>query len=287
MAGAVERGRLRLYDAATLQLIGEPNLGLTNIWTFGFSPDARLLVAGDVKGNLSVWDIQGMRSITNFAAHLGAIVLSSGSFLPGGKHLLTYGTEGIAREWDVANWTETRHWQLDPKQVESFAISPTAGLAATATRDGVFELINLQDPERRRRFAGQNRTIAIALSKNGRTFAAASENGTVELWNTETMTRAALMHGVLLGYHSVAIAPDGERLAAGSNGQEAMKVWDLRSHEDVATLRGNGSFFSAAAFSPDGNTIGARNWSGTIHFWSAPSWDEIEAIEKGRRMGPP
>jgi WD40 repeat protein len=282
MVGAVEQGRLKLYDAATLQQIGEPNLGLSNIWSFGFSPDTRLLIAGDIKGHLGVWDIPGKRMVTNFTAHLGGVALSKASFMPGGNRLLTYGTDGITREWDLATWTETRRWQLDPQQADSIAISPSASLAATSTRDGLFELINIKEPARRRRFSGQNRTVAIDLSRDGKTFAAASENGTVELWDTETVTRTALMHGVVLGYHSVAISPDGERVVAGSNGQEAMKVWDLRSHEDVATLRGNGSFFSSAAFSSDGNTIGARNWNGVIHFWSAPSWKEVEAAEKAR-----
>jgi len=96
-----------------------------------------------------------------------------------------------------------------------------------------------------------------------------------------------LLHGVLLGYHSVAISPDGERVAAGSNGKEAIKMWDLHSHEDVATLSGQGSFFSNASFSPDGNTIAANNWNGVIHFWTAPSLQEIAAAEKMRRADSP
>jgi WD40 repeat protein len=171
--------------------------------------------------------------------------------------------------------------------IHNFAISTPANLVAAAREDGTFELISTQEPARRRRFTGQNRTVDIDLSRDGKTFAAASENGTVELWDTETVTRTALMHGVLLGYHSVAISPDGKRVAAGSNGQEAIKIWDLPSHEAVATLRGNGSFFSYTAFSPDGNNIGARNWSGVIHIWSAPSWEQIEASERVRRASRP
>ena len=69
--------------------------------------------------------------------------------------------------------------------------------------------------------------------------------------------------------------------------QEAIKIWDLHSHEEVATLAGQGSFFVDAAFSPDGNTIGARNWSGVLHFWTAPSWQQTEAAEKGRGANSP
>jgi WD40 repeat protein len=74
----------------------------------------------------------------------------------------------------------------------------------------------------------------------------------------------------------VTISPDGERIAAGSNGQEAIKLWDLDSREEVATLPGGGSFFRLIRFSPDGNTLSACNWNGVIHFWTAPSWEQIE-----------
>jgi len=47
------------------------------------------------------------------------------------------------------------------------------------------------------------------------------------------------------------------------------------------TLAGKGSIFTSAVFSPDGNTIGALNTKGVLHLWTAPSWEQIEAAEKG------
>src|SRR5262249_19026208 len=167
--------------------------------------------------------------------------------------LLTYGADGIFKEWAVPTWEETRRWQIDKQQLDAVAICPSAGLLAAASEGGRFELVTIQDPRRRHRLMGQNRTVAVDLARDGKILAAASENGTVELWDTETGTRTALLHGVMLGYHSVAISPDGERVAAGSNGQEAIKMWDVQSHEEVATLQGNGSVFAYAKFSPYAN----------------------------------
>jgi len=265
-------------------VIGEPFLSVTNINGFAFSPDMRLLVATAVNGRLEAWDIASQQTATNFAAHAGTAPVFDLVFTSDGKKLVTFGAENVAKEWDTTSWKKTGEWPLEPK-TEAFAISSVDGLLAAATGSGQVELIPSRDPDKRRRFTGQDRIVSLKFSPDGRTLAAASESGTVELWATESLTRKALLRGILLGYHSVTVSPDGERVAAGSNGQEAIKLWDLASHEEVATLAGHGSFFTDASFSPDGNTIGARNWNGVIHFWTAPSWKRIEMEEKARHGG--
>jgi WD40 repeat protein len=277
--------RLELYDAATLQLVSEPALTLTNITGFAFSPDMRLLVVTDAQGNLGAWDMADQRMTTNIVAHPAAAFLNP-VFVGTGNSILTYGVEKVLKEWDVATWREIRQWSLEPGP-NTWVAYPSANLVAAGSLGGAFELISLHRPGERRRFIGQNRIKAVDLSPDGKTFAAASENGTLELWDTQTVTRRALLRGVLLGYHSVAISPDGERVVAGSNGQEAIKIWDLNSQDEVATLQGEGSYFVNAAFSPDGNTIGAANWKGVIHLWTAPSWKEIESAERSRTIDPP
>jgi WD40 repeat protein len=176
-----------------------------------------------------------------------------------------------------------RGWEIDA-DMNFRCVAAQAGWVGTANENGWIELTPIDDPERRARFKGPDRLSGIDLSPDGATLAAVSENGVVEVWDTGTRTRLALLRGVLLGYHSVAISPDGARLFAGSNGQEAIKIWDLESHEEVATLAGQGSFFSDLAVAPDGNTIMARNWNRIFHFWTAPSWSEIEAAESGSRV---
>ena len=282
--GLVQQGRLKIYDAHTLQAISDPTFDLTNVYSFAFSPDMRVLVTSGLKGRVDVWEMPGCRSITNFVAPPNIAVLNHSAFLSGGASLVTYDSDHVLKLWDAATWREKRRFSTDT-DMNLRAAAPAEDLIATANGNGWIELIAAAGPERRRRFRGQNRMVGIDLAPDGKTLAAASENGTVELWDTESATRLALLRGVLLGYHSVAISPDGERVAAGSNGQEAVKLWDLHSHEEVATLRGQGSFFSNARFSPDGNTISSRNWNGIIHFWTAPSWRQIEEAEEGRERG--
>ena len=116
----------------------------------------------------------------------------------------------------------------------------------------------------------------------------------MEFWNVETTTRTGWLRATRIGLHSeaispriamysVAFSPDGRRVIAGNDGKRAITIWDVNSQQEVTTLEGKGLNFSNAAFSPDGNTIGARNRNGVLHLWRAPSWAEIEATE---RVGP-
>lgn len=82
-----------------------------------------------------------------------------------------------------------------------------------------------------------------------------------------------------MGVHSIAFSADGSRLALGSDGREAVKLWDLDSLEELLTLSAQGSVFNLTQFSPDGNVLGSLNKSGVLYLWRAPSWEEIAAVE--------
>jgi WD40 repeat protein len=88
-----------------------------------------------------------------------------------------------------------------------------------------------------------------------------------------------------MGAHSATFSPDGTRLAAGSNGRESIKLWDVESHQELLTLESQESRFVQCAFSPDGNVFGAKSMGDHLHLWRAPSWAEIAAAEKAGSHG--
>src|SRR5262249_62272266 len=92
----------------------------------------------------------------------------------------------------------------------------------------------------------------------------------------------ATLRGFMLGLHAVVFAPNSKRLAIGSGGAEAVKLWDLESPQELLTLQGNGSMFHPLAFSPDGNVLSGRDNLGMLHLWTAPSWSQIAAAEQSR-----
>jgi WD40 repeat protein len=278
---------IKIYDATKLELLATPDLGLKGQTSrFLFSPDSRLIVAIDSTGILGVWDLVHGRLVTNFAAYTTVAGILGSSFFRNGQILLTIGADGVAKEWDTSSWKQTAQWSLavTPPLVTSVynASGPNDILAVRVNYQDILQVFSLDKPTDRRSVPLPERSVGLAFSPDGETIAAASEDGLVALWNTQTLASIGLMHDVLLGLHSVAFSPDGRRLVAGGDGKEAIKIWDVDSQEDLATLDGKGSFFSNVRFSPDGNSIAARNWNGILEVWRAPSWEEIEAKEKKR-----
>jgi serine/threonine protein kinase len=285
MIATVESNSVRLYDTAALHPLPAPDLGLTGkARQVLFSPDSRLVAATDYSGHVGVYDVVVHRQITNFTAHPTIAGILGSSFFRHGKSLLTYGMEGVAKEWDAETWREIAHWPLRPQQTAFpslfSASSPNGLLAYKMGGENFIHVLFVTDPAKVRQVACLSRMVHLAFSPDGNTIAGACEEGSIQLWDSVTLSNFATLHGVLLGLHSVAFSPDGRRIVGGSNGKEAIKIWDFDSREDLGTLEGEGSFFRNAQFSSDGNMIAARNWNGKLHLWRAPSWAEIKSAER-------
>jgi len=58
-----------------------------------------------------------------------------------------------------------------------------------------------------------------------------------------------------------------------------IKLWDVETGRDVATLLGEPGWYIHMGFSPDGNTLFAASVEGTALLWHAPSFEEIAQRE--------
>ena len=101
------------------------------------------------------------------------------------------------------------------------------------------------------------------------------------LWEVATRQAKPIGRGYRNGLHDLLFSPDSRRLlASGTNPKDVMKLWDVETGQDVATLPGVPAWYAHIGFSPDGNTLFAASLEGTALLWHAPSFADIEAREK-------
>jgi WD40 repeat protein len=63
----------------------------------------------------------------------------------------------------------------------------------------------------------------------------------------------------------VAFSPDGKTLASGSD-DNTIKLWDVATGKEQATLKGHTAWVASVAFSPDGKTL-ASGGDTTVRLW--------------------
>jgi WD40 repeat protein len=125
---------------------------------------------------------------------------------------------------------------------------------------------------------GRLGVFQVALSSDTKYLVAGSEYGLVSLWNVSDGSRIDVLKGHLRGVHSVAFLPDGQRFLSFSGDAEALKLWDIATRQEVATLPGDGSLLTSPRISADGSVIAVASSKG-LHVWRAPSWEKIAAAE--------
>jgi WD40 repeat protein/tRNA A-37 threonylcarbamoyl transferase component Bud32 len=86
-------------------------------------------------------------------------------------------------------------------------------------------------------------------------------------------------HGSMV--HAIAISPDGQLVASGSN-DNTVKLWQIATGKLVRTLggwfSGHSSMVNAIAFSPDGDLLATGSWDDTIKLWQVSTGKELYTL---------
>jgi WD40 repeat protein len=235
IASFTHQARVTLWDAANYERVAD--------WTneFGgasvaFSPDGKILALSNgfltpparTGKSLAFWDVAQRRRIDKLSdAEDGATAVQ---FSPDGLVVAVSYENGFVRLW---NWETSRkvgEFQKHTGPSPSLAFSSDGKLLASGGA-GKVVIYALATKNVAAILDGNVRRIrSVDFAPDGKTLAAAGDDGTVSLWNPETTQHVLTLQAHRLGTTDLAFSRDG-RLLVSSGADGAVRLWPAAPFE--------------------------------------------------------
>ena len=189
-----------------------------------FSPDGKLLAAGDLSGEVKVWNIPRQKATTTTFQRDAAVYAVD--FSPDVKLLAAGDGSGKVTVWDIQSKEVIKTLNGDPEMVLAvrFSSKPNTSILSAAGKHGNIKLWNLSDWQLRGTIIYPGTIEGLAFSKDGNVLASAGKG--LELWSVKTGAHIISLKGHTDWVTSAAFSSSGTTLAS-SWDDGILRVWDI------------------------------------------------------------
>ncbi len=295
-------GNLQIWDAATGLLEEQRSLAISDelvspavLAAFSLGGESLVARAREDSRAAKIWDVSTGTEKVALRGHAMPIICIR--FSDDGRYVVSgaWDAKGTKKPHEIKVWEAATGRNLYTLTGEGMlfnaAFSPDTRIVAVGGENGLLSFIDWSGSGKVIKLPGQSSHIsALAFNKDGSLFAAASIDKTFKLYDLDgfnpslgaapkTVHTLAAVPAFLC---DIAFSPDGLRLAGIT--REAVRIWDVRTRNEIISLRGavqrnwDPVFNSRVLFSPDGQRLLGTNWDESISIWDASLSDDPDAL---------
>jgi WD40 repeat protein len=238
------------------------------IWGLAYSSDGKKLGSASWDGAIKIWNASTGELQQSMTAGYPIVSLA---FRRDSTTLATGHHDGTIRLWDSSTGKELQARSVTYLYSLAFTgDSKTLVVGGRSTgKTGALQRWPIIPGKAARSLPVSTAgcTMSVALSPDGRTLAAGSEDETVQLWDLSKERTFATIKGFRGRVLSVAFSPDGRLLAAGGDDHN-VRICDVIKGDVRLRLVGHQGIVNSVAFSPDGKTLASGGHDKVIVLWN-------------------
>ncbi len=259
------------------------------VFSVAFSPNGKWLASADanesgdsVGSKVLLWDFETRKPLLPALTEDAA---GSVTFSPDGR-LIAFGTlrEGVK----VLALSQRTEVITIPGEARSFAnqalaFSPDGKLIAVGDKKGILRIFNLETRTEHSRPASHDSPVTTtAFFREGLKLVSGSTDGTIRIWDVADGRTVRMWQFPEYHIHSLAVSPDGKKIAFVNRRGMSIRVIDANSGHDLAAVPNTIAGISTIAFSPDGKGFACGANNHTTRIWRSDDASEL-AVLKGSR----
>jgi WD40 repeat protein/serine/threonine protein kinase len=254
---------LRLWNAKTGRLIRICHGHERGLYSVAFSPDGKRVASTSFDCTAKVWDTATGKELLTLRGHTSFV--RGVAFSPDGTRLATCAEDNAIKLWDARDGRELFTLRGHTNFVVFVAFSPSGDQLASASHDGTVRVWDVTQERQPLRLGQHQEWIRrVAFSPDGKWIATAT--GHVTLWDAATGRAITRFPGSTGSAKSLAVSPDGQRLAWG-NTSGNIYLGNTATGELLRTFRRSYTEILSLAFSPDGQRLASAGADGVISIW--------------------
>ncbi|ODM95916.1 Coatomer subunit beta' [Orchesella cincta] len=237
-------------------------------------PTEPWLLVSLYNGNVHVWNHESQQLIKTF--EVCDLPVRSAKFVARKNWVVTGSDDVQVRVFNYNTLERVHSFEAHSDYVRCIVVHPVQPYLLTSSDDMLIKLWNWEKSwSCQQVFEGHTHYVMqiVINPKDNNTFASASLDRTVKVWQLGSATPNFTLEGHEKGVNCVDYYYGGEKpyLLSGAD-DRLVKIWDYQNKTCVQTLEGHASNVSAVAFHPELPVILTGSEDGTVRLWHANTY---------------